>query len=58
MNQEEYEITLNGGKTKVVISKLDDKAIRINAYGLMSILHIVPQANNCAELKVVRYKED
>lgn len=58
MNQEEYEIILNGGKTRVVISKLDDKSIRINAYGLVSILHIVPQANNCVELKAVKYKED
>lgn len=54
----EVTIELNNRQTRLVVSQVREDTIRINAYGLKSILHVIPQANNCVELKVVKYKDD
>ena len=55
---EDVKITLNSGKTELVITQVKDNVIRINALGIKSVLQVIPQANNCVEIKVVQYKED
>lgn len=55
---EDLKITLNSGKTELVITQVEDNIIRINALGIKAILQVIPQANNCVEIKVVQYKED
>ena len=57
MNKD-LKITLNSGKTELVITQIEDNVIRINALGIKSILQVIPQANNCIEIKVVQHKED
>ena len=57
MNKD-LKITLNSGKTELVITQIEDNIIRINAIGIISVLQIIPQANNCIEIKVARHKED
>lgn len=55
---EDLKMALNSGKTELVITQVADNIIRINALGLKSILQIIPQVNNCIEIKVVQHKED
>lgn len=55
---EDLKVTLNNGKTKLVITQIKDNIIRINTFGIKSVLQIIPQANNCIEIKVTQYKED
>lgn len=55
---EDLKITLNSGKTELVITQVEDNIIRINALGIKAVLQVIPQANNCVEIKVVQYKED
>lgn len=55
---EDLKITLNNGKTELVITQIKDNIIRINAFGIKSVLQVIPQANNCIEIKVVQYKEE
>ena len=55
---EDLKITLNSGKTELVITQVEDNIIRINAIDISAVLQVIPQANNCVEIKVVQYKED
>ena len=55
---EDLKITLNSGKTELVITQVKDNIIRINAIDISAVLQVIPQANNCIELKVTRHKED
>lgn len=55
---DDLKITLNSGKTELVITQIEDNVIRINALGIKSILQIIPQVSNCIEIKVTRNKED
>lgn len=55
---EDLKVTLNSGKTELVITQIEDNTIRINAFGVKSVLQVVPQANNCIEIKVTQYKEE
>ena len=55
---EDLKVTLNSGKTELVITQINDNMIRINAFGIKSVLQVIPQANNCIEIKVTQYKED
>lgn len=55
---EDLKITLNSGKTELALTQIKDDIIRINAFGVKSVLQVIPQANNCIEIKVVQYKED
>ena len=55
---EDLKITLNSGKTELVITQVKDNIIRINALGVISVLQVIPQANNCIEIKVTQHKED
>ena len=57
MNKD-LKITLNSGKTELVVTQVKDNIIRINALDIQSVLQVIPQANNCVEIKVVQYKED
>ena len=52
------KITLNSGKTELVITQVKDNIIRINAIDISAVLQVIPQANNCIEIKVTRHKED
>ena len=55
---EDLKITLNSGKTELVITQIEDNVIRISALGIKSVIQIIPQASNCIEIKVTRHKED
>lgn len=55
---EDLKVTLNSGKTELVITQINDNMIRINTFGVKSVLQVIPQANNCIEIKVTQYKED
>lgn len=55
---EDLKITLNSGKTELVITQVKDNIIRINAIDISAVLQVIPQANNCIEIKVTRHKED
>lgn len=55
---EDLKVTLNSGKTELVITQIKDNIIRINAFGVKSVLQVIPQANNCIEIKVAQYKEE
>ena len=55
---EDVKITLNSGKTELVITQVKDNIIRINAIDISAVLQVIPQANNCVEIKVVQHKED
>ena len=55
---EDLKVTLNSGKTELVITQIKDNIIRINAFGIKSVLQVIPQANNCIEIKVTQYKEE
>lgn len=55
---EDLKVTLNSGKTELVITQVEDNIIRINALDITSVLQIIPQANNCIEIKVAQYKEE
>lgn len=55
---EDLKVTLNRGKTELVITQVEDNIIRINALGIKAVLQVIPQANNCVEIKVVQHKED
>ena len=55
---EDLKITLNSGKTELVVTQVKDNIIRINVLDIQSVLQVIPQANNCVEIKVVQYKED
>ena len=57
MNKD-LKITLNSGKTELVITQVEDNIIRINAIDISAVLQVIPQANNCIEIKVTQYKED
>ena len=57
MNKD-LKITLNSGKTELVITQVKDNIIRINAIDISAVLQVIPQANNCIEIKVTRHKED
>ena len=46
---EDLKVTLNSGKTELVITQIKDNIIRIDAFGVNSVLQIIPQANNCYE---------
>lgn len=37
---------------------LNEDTERFNAFGIKSVLQVIPQANNCIEIKVAQYKED
>lgn len=50
---ENVKITLNSGKTELVITQIKDNVIRINALDIKSVLQVIPQVNNCVEIKVV-----
>lgn len=41
---------------QLVITQIKDNIIRINAFGVKSVLQVIPQANNCIEIKVTQYK--
>lgn len=49
---EDLKVTLNSGKTGLVITQINDNMICINAFGVKSVLQVIPQANNCIEIKV------
>lgn len=55
---EDLKITLNSGKTELVITQVKDNIIRINAIDISAVLQVIPQASNCIEIKVVQHKED
>jgi hypothetical protein len=55
---ENLKTTLNSGKTELVITQVKDNIIRINAIDIKAVLQVIPQANNCIEIKVVEHKED
>ena len=55
---EDVKIILNSGKTELVITQVEDNIIRINALGIKAVLQVIPQTNNCIEIKVVQHKED
>ena len=50
---EDLKITLNSGKTELVITQVKDNIIRINALDINSVLQVIPQAKNYIEIKVV-----
>ena len=51
MNKD-LKAALNSGKTELVITQIKDNIIRINTFGIKSVLQVIPQANNCIEIKV------
>lgn len=55
---ENLKITLNSGKTELVITQVKDNIIRINALDIKAVLQVIPQANNCIKIKVTQYKEN
>lgn len=57
MNKD-LKITLNSGKTELVITQIKDNIICINAIDISAVLQVIPQANNCIEIKVEQYKEE
>ena len=55
---EDIKVTFNSGKTELVITQVKDNIIRINTLSVKSVLKVIPQANNCIEIKVTQYKEE
>lgn len=53
---EYLKVTLNSGKTELVITQIRDNIIRINALDINSVLQVIPNANNCIEIKVTQHK--
>lgn len=39
---EDIKVTFNSGKTKLVITQIKDNIIHVNAFGVKSVLQVIP----------------
>lgn len=44
-------------KGKLIVTPINDSCVRLTAYGLNSVMHVIPEANNAIQIKLERFSE-